>query len=139
MNSEWSFHVRVIAREFVCRKCATRVSGNLRYLHFVLRPHQNIYLDLSLQKHMQEVLWRDKGLRLPRQWHIVLNTMRVWNGGKRCINNNIAVHQLRSDRLQSNIRWFLAKLNHQVCGVKAPQTDCPGNQGTPFSDSTEQM
>ena len=49
---------------------------------------------------MQEVLWRDKGLRLQRQWHIVLNTMRVWTGGKRCINNNIAVHQLRSDRLQ---------------------------------------
>ena len=62
--------------------------------------------------------------------------------GKRCTNNNIVSHQLRSDHLQSNIRWFLAQLNHQVCGVKPPQTDClrvPGSQGTPSSGTTEQM
>ena len=43
-----------------------------------LGPHQNIaiYLDLSLQKHMLEEIWLDEGLHLPRQWHIVLNTMR---------------------------------------------------------------
>ena len=112
------------------RKCATRVSG---HICIFLRPHQNIaiYLDLSLQKHMQEETWQDKGLHLPRQWHVVLNTMRG-----ETLHNNIVGHQLRSDRLQSNIRWFLAQLNHQVCGVKPPQTDCswvPGSQGTPSS------
>ena len=76
MNSECSFHVRVKSLVSVCARVSENAPQEFPICIF-LRPHQNIaiYLDLSLQKHMQEETWQDKGLHLPRQWHVVLNTM----------------------------------------------------------------
>ena len=123
------------------RKCATRVSGNLRYLHFssTAPKYRHLFTFVTATTHA--------GGNLARQGATLAATVAHCDQhaqceGKRCTNNNIVGHQLRSDRLQSNIRWFLAQLNHQVCGVKPPQTDCswvPGSQGTPSSGTTEQI
>ena len=80
MNSEWGFHVRVKSLVTVCPRVLENVPQEFKKIFDIcifLQAHQNIaiYLDLSLQKHMQEEIWQDKGLHLPRQWQIVLNTM----------------------------------------------------------------